>query len=297
MLRCNHQQVCDVQVSTTCFFRLCLNLSCPAYILIFVQFYLVMQCKRVRTMSETIKADILKPLWVKRTSDLTGWPSNFHDNLIQYVLTASFSSTYERCMIDYTISNFWSESITMLTSQPSRSTSTACTTIRTESWASTNDRFQRWKPLIHTSCRKSMRCLQHYDELNVVMVFLWTDTVYQIFCQETSFFQPYRSVDQGSLSPEIQRPHSLSMNKTRLAESSLSWTYERCMIDHISTTDSEAGCWSDLGSDDVLWHCMWCFRYYVVYFFRGILNVDRPLSKRDQNDVDQFWLNLQKQQF
>ena len=40
--------------------------------------------------------------------------------------------------------------------------------------------------------------------LNVVMVFLWTDTVYQIFCQETSFFQPYRGLYQGSLSPEIR---------------------------------------------------------------------------------------------
>ena len=57
--------------------------------------------------------------------------------------------TYERCMID-DISKLipkliWS--ITMLTSQRSRFTSTLCTTIRAESRASTNDRFQTWKSL------------------------------------------------------------------------------------------------------------------------------------------------------
>ena len=39
--------------------------------------------------------------------------------------------------------------------------------------------------------------------------------------------------------------HSLSMNKTRLVESS-SWTYERCMIDYISNTETDlkaSQCW------------------------------------------------------
>ena len=57
------------------------------------------------------------------------------------------------------------EGITMLTPQCLSAQAlkihiTVCTTIRRESRDFTNDRFQRWKPLVHTSFRKFTKCLQ-----------------------------------------------------------------------------------------------------------------------------------------
>ena len=89
-------------------------------------------------------------------------------NKARRIIFVDLRKVHARCMVDYISNtevdrNF--EGITMLTPQCLSAQAlkihiTVCTTIRRESRDFTNDRFQRWKPLVHTSFRKFTKCLQ-----------------------------------------------------------------------------------------------------------------------------------------
>ena len=146
----------------------------------------VMQCKRVRTMSATIKAETLKPLWVKRTSFQlprqldTIWYSTYWLHHFRRLTKDAW------LIIQYRTSDLKASQCWRLSPQDPHP-------------LHAQQLEQNHGLLLMTDFKDGSHWFIHHFvspwsvssmmmNLNVVMVFLWTDTVYQIFCQETSFF-------------------------------------------------------------------------------------------------------------